>query len=121
MVQDVAFDPVLVGLFGAIRVVFGAKGVADTFDKLSASLIHEFFAFVPLGMLRDRRGRWSGRGGFRLHCVFSGGYAKIKALVNAILTYDCLKSQINLGIRIRDVDKELGRKTASETLVRQFR
>lgn len=36
--EDVALDPVLVGLFGAVGVMFGAQGVAD--------LIHELF---PVG------------------------------------------------------------------------
>jgi hypothetical protein len=38
-------------------------------------------------------------------------------LVYVILTCHRLKSQINLGIRIQEVDKDLGRKMASETLV----
>lgn len=37
--EDVAADPVGVGLFGA-------DGIGDTFDKLSASALHEFFGFV---------------------------------------------------------------------------
>jgi hypothetical protein len=36
--EDVAFDPVFVGLFGAEGVVFGADGVGD--------LIHEFAGLV---------------------------------------------------------------------------
>ena len=41
--KDVTFDPVFVGLFGAVGVVLGLKGVAHTFDKLSASLVKQFF------------------------------------------------------------------------------
>ena len=46
---------------------------------------------------------------------------KSGVLAHVILTRHCLKSQINLGIRIQEVDKDLGRKMASETLVRQLR
>ena len=35
------------------------------------------------------------------------------------LIYGSLNTQINLGIRIQEADKQLGGKMASETLVRQ--
>ena len=40
MEEDVAFDPVCVGLLGAVGVMFGAEGVADLF--------HEFFSLRGL-------------------------------------------------------------------------
>ena len=59
--NDVAFDPVFVGLFGAVGVVFGAKGIAD--------LVHEFFGFSGAGL------------GYVFwvvsHCISSCGYAKM--------------------------------------------
>lgn len=63
--EDVAFDPVFVGLFGAVGVVFGAQGVAD--------LVHEFFGFwgwVDMSWFY----------GVSLHCISSAGGAKIQVL-----------------------------------------
>jgi hypothetical protein len=37
--DDEALDPIHVGLFGTIGVMSGAESFANTFDKLSASLI----------------------------------------------------------------------------------
>ena len=62
-------------------------------------------------MVRDR---WSGRVCFGLNDVCC---AKIESFVYVILIRHRLKSQINLGIRLQEVYKELGRKMASETLV----
>ena len=55
--EDVAFDPVGVGLLGAVGVVFGAEGVADLF--------HEFSCLRGLG-----------GGCFLSHCGFSVGVLK---------------------------------------------
>jgi hypothetical protein len=35
--QDIALDPIHIDLLGAVRVMPGTEGFADTFDKLSAS------------------------------------------------------------------------------------
>lgn len=60
--EDVAFDPVFVGLFGAVGVVFGTEGVAHPF--------HQFFILW-------RRGSFGGVGFGWIHCDFSTGCAKI--------------------------------------------
>lgn len=57
MKEDVAFDPIFVGLFGTVGVVFGAQGVAD--------LLHELFGGVR---------RFLGVG---WHCISCVGGAKI--------------------------------------------
>jgi len=48
------------------------------------------------------------------------GYAKIELPVHVILTYHCLKSQINVGIRMQKVDKTFGGQMAGETIVRRW-
>jgi hypothetical protein len=40
--QDVTLDPIDIGLFGAIGIMLCAQSFADTFDKLSASLVEQF-------------------------------------------------------------------------------
>lgn len=35
VVEDVAFDPVFVGLFGAVGVVFGAYGIGDLVEEFA--------------------------------------------------------------------------------------
>jgi hypothetical protein len=59
------------------------------------------------------------RMGFVCDFIVFSPLAMLKSgvLAHVILTCHCLKSQINLGIRMQEVDKDLGRKTASETLV----
>ena len=58
--EDVAFDPVDVGLLGTDGVVFEADGVANTSTKLSAGLVEQFLGscfhrFPPLGFDFFRR------------------------------------------------------------------
>ena len=89
---------------GARGIVLGAEGFADLFQKFL------WFFVIFLG----------GGGCFFGHCGFSVGMLKSAKLVYVILTYDRLKSEINLGIRIQEVDKDLGRETASETLVERI-
>lgn len=49
VIEDVAFTPVQVGLFGAIRIMFGSYGIAE--------LVEEFFP-IPGGLRAVlRRGR----------------------------------------------------------------
>ena len=58
--ENVAFDPVGVGLLGTDGVVFEADGVANTSTKLSAGLVEQFLGscfhrFPPLGFDFVRR------------------------------------------------------------------
>ena len=48
--EDVAADPVYVGLFGALGVVFDANGVADLFEEFPG------FRWISLRFLRVLRG-----------------------------------------------------------------
>jgi hypothetical protein len=48
---------------------------------------------------------------------FMGWDAKMRKIVQGILTYCRPKPQINLGIRIQEVDKELSRQTAGKAVV----
>ena len=79
--------------------MFGAEDVGG--------LIEEFLGLFCI---------WLRRPG---HCDFSIGVLESPKLAYGILTYCGLKSQINLGIRIQEVDKELGRQMASDTIVGQ--
>lgn len=57
-------------------------------------------------------------------CISSAGGAKMGRcrgrLVECVLIFDRLITQINLGIRIQEVYKELGGKMASYTVVRRL-
>ena len=88
--------------------MFGAQGVTVTWSM----------SFFPW-MGDVARSGAVGRTGFVGDLIVLSPLAMLKSGIWAhiILTCHCLKSQINLGIRIQEVDKDLGRKTASETLV----
>jgi hypothetical protein len=41
MEEDVAFDPVFVGLFGAGRVMPGADGAGDLIEEFAGRILHD--------------------------------------------------------------------------------
>ena len=41
MEEDVAFDPIFLGLFGAVRVMPGADGVGDLIEEFAGRILHD--------------------------------------------------------------------------------